>query len=61
MKLFEYFKMEDVENLKKISISEFYEFYDKQKETLKSSKSFNSLIRSLSAFFNWLMATEIIR
>ena len=59
-KLYGFFNINTLEDLENISLSDFYGFYNKQKETLKTGKSFNGLIRSLNAYFNWLKASDII-
>jgi integrase len=59
-KLYDFFKIESLGQLKSLTVSDFHSFYLKQQETLRTPQSFNGLVRSLSAFFNYLKETKKI-
>ena len=51
-KLFDFIGDSTIEKIKSLTVSDFHSFYETQSKLEKSS--FNGLLRSLSAFFNWL-------
>ncbi len=53
-----YFNLETVDDIKKITVQDYYDFYNAQ--NFKKENSTNDLIRSLSAFFSWMEILELI-
>src|SRR5574337_1393347 len=49
-KFIDFFKVEKIEDVLKLTVDDYYRFYDAQG---LSDVSLNGLIRSLSAFFTW--------
>jgi site-specific recombinase XerD len=53
-----YFNLNSLEDLSKITVQDYYAFYNSQ--NFKKANSTNDLIRSLSAFFTWLEKSSMI-